>query len=93
MSADSRAPGEVSATTGVDHMEYDLGPECELGFADLFRMARGREWTPEEERRYRALSQPERNAAVRELAAEAGDIHTADRVGTDGVVYTAFWKR
>ena len=28
---------------------------------------------------------------VRELAREAGGIETADRVGTDGQVYTAFW--
>ena len=62
-----------------------------MGFADLFRLARKRGWTAEEEGAFQALSQPERNAAVMELAREAGGIRTEDRIGTDGQVYTAFW--
>lgn len=74
-------------------MEHALGPECELGFADLFRMARDRDWTRDEERLFQALDQPTRNAFVKQLAAEAGGVETADRVGTDGIIYTAFWRR
>jgi len=68
-----------------------MGRECAIGFADLFRLARKRGWTAEEERAFQSLTQPERNAAVLELAREAGGIHTEDRLGTDGQVYTAFW--
>ena len=68
-----------------------MGPDCNIGFADLFRLAKKRGWTAEEELRYQALSQPERNAAVVELAREAGGVHVEDRIGTDGQVYTAFW--
>jgi hypothetical protein len=56
-------------------------------------MARHRDWTPDEERFFLSLDQPARNAVVRQLAAEAGGVQTADRVGTDGVTYTAFWRR
>lgn len=70
-----------------------MGHECELGFADLFRMAKKRPWTPGEEEGFRSLDQPARNAIVRELAREAGGVHTEDRLGTDGVVYTAFWLK
>jgi hypothetical protein len=68
-----------------------MGRECSLGFADLFRLAKKRGWTLDEERTFQALTQPERNAAVLELAREAGGIRTEDRIGTDGQVYTAFW--
>ena len=68
-----------------------MGRECSIGFADLFRRAKKRGWTAEEERAFQALTQPERNTAVQELAREAGGIHTEDRIGTDGQVYTAFW--
>ncbi len=65
--------------------------ECELGFADLFRMAHQRDWTPEEERSFEGLEQEARNSMVRDLAQKAGGVRTADRIGTDGVTYTAFW--
>lgn len=68
-----------------------MGRECSIGFADLFRLAKKRGWTDAEERAFQALSQRDRNAAVMELAREAGGIHTEDRLGTDGQVYTAFW--
>jgi hypothetical protein len=29
---------------------------------------------------------------VKQLASEAGGVRTEDRIGTDGVVYTAFWR-
>ena len=68
-----------------------MEPGCTVGFADLFRLARKRGWTAEEERAFQSMTQPERNAAVLELAREAGGIRTEDRLGTDGQVYTAFW--
>ena len=68
-----------------------MSRECDMGFADLFRLARKRGWTAEEERVFQSLTQPERNAAVRDLAEEAGGIHIEDRLGSDGQVYTAFW--
>ncbi len=68
-----------------------MGSDCSLGFADLFRLAKKREWTPTEERAFAGMSQEARNAAVVALAREAKGIRTEDRVGTDGVTYTAFW--
>lgn len=68
-----------------------ISKECEMGFAELFRRARGRAWTPEEEREFAELDQPARNRMVSRLAREAGGIRTAERIGTDGIAYTAFW--
>ena len=68
-----------------------MGSDCSLGFADLFRLAKKRDWTPAEERGFQEMSQQARNAVVLALAREAGGIRTEDRVGTDGVTYTAFW--
>lgn len=62
-----------------------------MGFADLFRLARKRIWTTEEKDAFQALDQDARNAAVKQLAREAGCVRTADRLGTDGLIYTAFW--
>lgn len=63
-----------------------------MGFRELFFLAKGREWTPEEVKGFQALDQAGKNRMVKELAAEAGGIRTEEQVGTDGVVYTAFWK-
>ena len=69
-----------------------MGNDCEMGFADLFRLARKRIWTPEEKDAFQALDQDARNAAVKQLAREAGCcVRTEDRLGTDGMIYTAFW--
>ena len=68
-----------------------MGHECEMGFSDLFRLARKRAWTSDEEDAFRALDQDARNTAVRQLAQEAGCVRTEDRRGTDGLIYTAFW--
>lgn len=64
---------------------------CCMSFRELFMRARGRAWTSDEERSFQALDQPTRNALVKQLAAEAGDVATADRRGSDGQLYTAFW--
>jgi hypothetical protein len=66
--------------------------QCSMGFAELFQLARGRAWTEEEVREFKALDQPGRNRMVKQLASEAGGVRTEDRIGTDGVVYTAFWR-
>lgn len=63
-----------------------------MSFADLFQLAKGRAWADEEVAGFQALDQEGKNRVVRELAAEAGGIRTEDQVGTDGVVYTAFWR-
>lgn len=68
-----------------------MGHECEMGFSDLFRLARKRAWTSDEENAFQALDQDARNTAVRQLAQEAGGVRTEDRRGTDGLIYTAFW--
>ena len=47
-----------------------MGPECDLGFADLFRAAHGRAWTAQEKQSFETLSQPARNAWVKRLAQE-----------------------
>lgn len=70
-----------------------MGPECDLGFADLFRAVHGRTWTAQEKQSFETLSQPARNAWVKRLARSAGGtIATEDRLGSDGKVYTAFWE-
>jgi hypothetical protein len=68
-----------------------MSSECSFGFADLFRLAKKRAWTAEEEKGFRSLDQRGRNAVVKQLAREAGCVRTEDRTGTDGLVYTAFW--
>lgn len=63
-----------------------------MSFSDLFHAANGRDFSEQERTRFSELSQPERNAAVKHLAHRATGIRTEDRVGTDGIVYTAFWR-
>lgn len=63
-----------------------------MGLRELFQLAKGREWTQDEVQTFQALDQDGKNRAVKQLATEAGCIRTEDQVGTDGVVYTAFWK-
>ena len=95
-----------------DREAYDLADRatnCSLGFRELFHFAKGRPWTPEEGAAFAALSQSDRNEAVKALAREANgraaldraqgrtselgsrSIRTEDRLGTDGVTYTAVW--
>lgn len=68
-----------------------MASECDMSFADLFNMAKKRAWTPDEERDFAALAPQSRNLLVKQLAKEAGRIHTEDRLGSDGITYTAFW--
>lgn len=62
-----------------------------MSFRDLFTLAHDRPWTPAEERAFLGLDQPARNHAVKQWAARAPGIRTEDRLGTDGLIYTAFW--
>jgi hypothetical protein len=71
-----------------------MGRECDYSFADLFRMVHDRSWTADEQRAFEALTQPQRNQWVREMAAKSGgSIVIEDRRGSDGEIYTAFWPR
>lgn len=82
----------IGASDGMPgFVRSDAMSSCCMSFRDLFQRARGRDWTPEEEEAFQALSQPQRNALVRQLASEAGNIRTEDRTGSDGRCYTAFW--
>jgi len=69
-----------------------MDSECCMGFRELFTLAKKRPWTTEEERYFKSVDQPARNRLVKELASQAGCIQTEDRRGTDGQVYTAFWR-
>lgn len=68
-----------------------LGPECCFSFADLFTAAEGRMWTEQEENVFKNLSQSERNDWVSRLAEMAPQFKTQDKVGSDGLIYRAFW--
>ncbi len=63
--------------------------ECAYSFADLHRAAFGRLPSAEEQRRFSALSQPQRNELVRDWARKAG-WETRDKTGSDGQLYAAF---
>lgn len=90
----STAPPTHSGATARTAREQAVAKSnCSIGFRELFFLAKGREWTQEEGAAFKALDQPARNHAVKQLAAEAGCVRTEDQVGTDGVVYTAFWKQ
>ncbi len=68
-----------------------MGDECLYSFGDLFRLAHHRDWTAEEKAAFLALDQDARNDEVRSMARITGCVRTEDRVGTDGLTYTAFW--
>ena len=68
-----------------------MGRECQYSFDDLFRLANDRDWSAEEKDAFMALDQNARNVEVKSLARKAGCIRTEDRLGTDGLIYTAFW--
>ncbi len=71
-----------------------MGRECQYSYADLFEAIHGRTWNESERLQFESLTQPQRNAWVKEMARAAdGAVSTEDRMGTDGQVYTAFWLR
>ena len=67
------------------------GPECCFSYRDLFSVAEGRIWTPEEEIVFKNLTQVERNKWVSKLVTKAPQFQTKEKVGDDGVTYLAFW--
>lgn len=71
-----------------------ISEECGYSFKDLYVAAFGHEPSGAELAGLYALSQEERNRTVARWAAKAG-WGTKNRLGTDGVHYTAFcplWK-
>lgn len=48
-------------------------------------------WTEQEENVFKNLSQSERNDWVSRLAEMAPQFKTQDKVGSDGLIYRAFW--
>jgi SAM-dependent methyltransferase len=67
------------------------GPECRIGFADLFLLAHGREWGDTEAAAFEALDQEARNRHVEDWAAAVPGMRTEPRRGDDGLDYLAFW--
>jgi len=63
---------------------------CQFSFNDLHQAAFGRPLTEAERRELYALTQEERNERVGEWA-KIAHWQTEDRVGADGIEYTAFW--
>ena len=60
-------------------------------FDDLFRAAKRREMTESEARRFRNMTQGEKNSMVKQLVNKSdGAFKYEDRVGSDGQTYTAF---
>jgi len=66
---------------------------CCFSFDDLHKAAFGRLMAVEEADSLRRQTQDEKNATVREWTARTnGAFRCEDRLGTDGVTYTAFWR-
>lgn len=69
-----------------------MSENCCYSFLDLFRAARGRDWSEEEREEFNNLPQEEKNRVVREMVAKTGGKWACeDRTWMDGKVYTAFW--
>lgn len=66
-----------------------MGIECSYSFWDLYKTAFGEDPSDEYKQEFFQMSQDERNKAVSEWAQKAG-WETDERVGSDGLVYTAF---
>lgn len=68
---------------------YCMNPECAYSFKDLYNAAFGKPPTEVELSALYALPQEERNHVVKDWARQAG-WGTKERMGSDGVRYTAF---
>jgi hypothetical protein len=71
-------------------MVNSMPSSCLFSFDDLYRAAFGRSLSDRERQELYALPQAQRNAQVGEWAKRAR-WRVADRRGTDGVEYRAFW--
>lgn len=65
------------------------GKECRYSFWDLYRQAHGKEMSVEEKNTFMELAQTEKNKKIKEWAVQVRWIYE-DRIGSDGVTYTAF---
>lgn len=65
------------------------GIECAYSFADLYAAGHGLLPDPDTVLKFAALDQRAKNTVVKSWA-ELANWYTVDRVGTDGVTYTAF---
>ena len=66
-----------------------MGIECDYSFYDLYRAAFKRQPTLEQIAHFESLPQSGKNELVKQWAAAAA-WETQDKVGSDGVTYTAF---
>jgi hypothetical protein len=62
---------------------------CAYSFADLFKAAHGRQATAAENKNFNALTQPQRNQAVKALAKQAN--WQTEEVETKAGLFIAFW--
>ena len=63
---------------------------CAYSFNDLFKAVFNRDMTPEEKADLYAQTQEARNAIVKGWAGQSR-WRVEDRIGSDGIIYTAFW--
>lgn len=66
-----------------------MGVECSYSFWDLFVCAHGREPSETEKQSFYAATQDERNIRIKKWA-ELASWDIDERIGTDGLLYTAF---
>lgn len=67
------------------------GDNCRWSFDDLHQAAHSRRMTDQEKQRLYALGQNARNIIVQGWADRAA-WQTENRIGSNGIKYTAFWK-
>lgn len=66
-----------------------MGVECSYSFWDLYKTAFGKEADEALRSDFGKMTQDERNKTVRQWAEKAG-WETSERIGSDGLAYTAF---
>ena len=66
-----------------------MGVECSYSFWDLYKEAFSEEASEKVKQEFYRMTQDERNARVSRWAEMAG-WETDDRIGSDGLTYTAF---
>ncbi len=67
-----------------------MGIECAYSFDDLYFAATSKHLSALESERFLQLSQDEKNHLVRQWANQAKWM-VEDRIGSDGLTYSAFW--
>ena len=69
-----------------------MGIECAYSFDDLHFAAMKKHFSALESERFLRLNQQSKNDLVAQWAAKAG-WQTEERIGSDGLVYIAFWPK